>query len=372
MAQVVISLARAGMEQVVKILSLGLHQDNFLVSVICCFEKGPLSAELERAGIQVLVPPGRHRILSLLYPTFLSNALKSFRPDIVHSHSGCWYPASKAARMTNVPVVVHTEHGRGVPDSRLMMFMDRLSASRTDCLACVSEKLSDYMKHTVHISPSLVTLVPNGIDIDLFSPVWHRMSYPLRSFHGFPSDARVLVSVGRMETLKGHRYLIAAFARLRQKYDFLRLWILGDGRLKEQTKAMVTDLGMSDDIVLPGSVPNVADYLRESDLFVLPSLSEGTSMAILEAMASGLPIVACDVGGNRDILSRREIGLLVAPASPSALEDAIQEIILDPVRCYRLGREAHGLAHEEYSSQAMVKHYERIYSKLLEKGKGRP
>lgn len=366
-AQVVISLAPAGMEQVVKILSLGLHRDDFLVSVICCMEKGPLATELEDSGISVVVPQGRRRFFSLLYPGFLLNALKEVKPDIVHCHSGCWYLSSRAAKMAETPVLIHTEHGRELSDNMLAILMDRLAATNTDSVVCVSKNLSQYMKNRVRISQNLLNVVLNGIDVAKFPPCWETTSYPLRSKHHFSPEDTVLITVGRMEAVKGHLYLLRAFAQLKKKHHSLRLWILGDGTLRVKTQALIQDLGLSRDISLPGSVSNVSAYLKESNLFILPSLSEGTSMAMIEAMASGLPIIASNVGGNSSIFSKIRIGTLVPPASVPALERAIEELIANKALRGRFGRRARLLAHEEYDFRNMLKQYEHIYEKCLKR-----
>lgn len=363
--QVILSLVPGGMEQVVKVLSLGLDPDTFKVSVFCILEKGPLAEKLEDRNIDVFVTKPKYGIISNFYPRYLSNIFKEHKPHIVHSHSGCWLPVSIAARMAGVPVMIHTEHGRFSPDKRLVIMLDRIAIKKTDYLACVSEDLAKYMVDVVGVPNDQLGVITNGIELNNQRPHWDTIKYPMRGQYGIPENARVLVTAGRLEQVKGHQYLIEAIQKVKKYFVNLFLWILGDGSLKSDIENFVNCSGLSNFIFMPGNVFNVSDYLRESDIFVLSSLSEGTPMALLEAMATGLPIIATRVGGIPEILENGRAGILVDPGSSDAIGDAIKTVFEDDNLALSLGRAAYKLSLEKYGSKTMVNKYENLYLNLL-------
>jgi glycosyltransferase involved in cell wall biosynthesis len=364
-AQIVLSLIAGGMEHVVKVLSLGLDPSTFKVSVFCILEKGLLAEKLEERNIDVFVTKPKYGIISNFYPRYLSNIFKEHKPHIVHSHSGCWFPASIAARMARIPIMVHTEHGRFSPDKKLIIQLDRIAMKRTDYLACVAEDLAKYMIDVVRVPKDRLGVITNGIELDDHKPRWDTIEYPIRRQYGIPENAKVIVTAGRLEPVKGHKYLIEAIQKLKEQFGNLFLWILGDGSLRAEIEMLVKHLGLNNVIFMPGNVHNVPDYLRESDIFVLPSLSEGTPMALLEAMATGLPIVATYVGGIPKILENGRAGILVNPGSSEAVGIAIKKVMEDNGLGLRLAKEAYNLGLEKYSSHTMVSNYENLYLNLL-------
>jgi len=360
------SLVIGGMEQVVKTLALGINPERFDVSVICILEKGVLAEALKEKGIEVhVIDEKRYKILSHLYPRYLARAIKEYRPHIIHSHSGIWYASAVASKMAEVPVMVHTEHGRHFPEKTVAIFFDRISKKLTDRLVCVSEELARYMTEKVKVPKNRIEIIKNGIALNNYRLRWVTSSYPLRSRYGIPDDAKVLVTAGRLESVKGQEYLLEAFFKLIEKYGNIFLWILGDGSLKEMLLSMVKSKKLENTVFFTGNVDNVNDYLCESDVFVLPSLSEGTPMALLEAMASGLPIVATKVGENETILDHGKAGFLVHSASIQGLNDALSSVLANPEISRKMGEHAYRSVYEKFSSQRMIEKYEELYIKLL-------
>jgi len=360
------SLVIGGMEQVVKTLCSGLDPEKFEVLVICIIEKGVLAEELEKRGIAVhVINEKRYKILSHLHPSYLANAIKGISPQIIHSHSGIWYASAIASRMAKVPAMVHTEHGRHFPEKKIAIFFDKKAIKLTDRLVCVSEHLSRYMAEKVKVPKNRIEIIKNGIALENCKPRWVTSSYPLRNKYHIPEDAKVLVTVGRLETVKGQKYLIEAFDKLAQQHENIYLWIIGDGSLKEDLFSYVKSKALENTVFFTGNVNNVKDYLCESDVFILPSLSEGTPMALLEAMASGLTIVATRVGENEIALDHGKAGFVIPPASVDDLRSTIASILEDSIVSRKMGEEAYKLANQKFSSQGMIKKYEELYLKLL-------
>jgi glycosyltransferase involved in cell wall biosynthesis len=364
---IVPSLVIGGMEQVVKTLCLGLDPEKFEVSVICIIEKGVLAEDLEKRGIGVNLTQGkRYKVLSHFYPSYLENAIKGFSPQIIHSHSGIWYASANASRMAGVPIMLHTEHGRHFPEKKIVVFFDKKAIKLTDRLVCVSEDLSRYMADKVKVPKNRIEVIKNGIMLENYKPRWITSSYPLRNKYGIPEDAKVLVSVGRLETVKGQKYLIEAFEKLVGRHKNIFLWIIGDGSLRGDLFSYVKSQELENSVFFTGNVNNVTDYLRESDVFILPSLSEGTPMALLEAMASGLTIVATRVGENEIALEHGRAGFLIPPGSVEELRSIIISILENSKKSREMGEEAHKLAYQKFSSKRMVEKYEELYLRLLQ------
>lgn len=361
------SLVIGGMEQVVKTLCSGLDPEKFEVSVICIIEKGVLGEDLEKRGIGVhLIEGKRYKVLSHFYPSYLAREIKDLRPHIVHSHSGIWYASAIATRMAEVPVMVHTEHGRHFPEKKIAIFFDKKAIKLTDRLVCVSEDLSRYMTEKVKVPKNRIEIIKNGIALENCKPRWMTSSYPLRNKYGIPKDAKVLVTVGRLEGVKGQKYLIEAFEKLVGRHKNIFLWIIGDGSLKENLFSYVKSKELENTVFFTGNVNNVKDYLSETDVFILPSLSEGTPMALLEAMASGLTIVATRVGENEIALDHGRAGFLIPPASVQDLIGALSSALAKREISRKMGEDACKLVYDKFSSQRMIERYEELYLKLLE------
>ncbi len=260
---------------------------------------------------------------------------EGWKPDIVHAHVyTAALPALAIGRLVKAPVVV-TEHytgfGRGLITGYERL-LARIAFEQADLVAPVSDELAGSLRK---LAPRarLVT-VPNVVDTEAFAPG------PSRAAH---TPARLL-NVAALAEKKGHTYLLAAIARLPE----VALDVVGDGELRERLERRVAELGLSDRVSFLGerTKAEVADLMRDADLFVLPSLAENLPVVLIEAMASGLPAVATAVGGVPEMLDR-ESGALVPPADDTALAAAIHETLareFDPAAMAATARQRYGYA----------------------------
>jgi glycosyltransferase involved in cell wall biosynthesis len=204
-----------------------------------------------------------------------------------------------------------------------------------------------------------VVPVPNTVDPAVFAP---RPS--------IPSDELVLITVGKLIEVKGQRYLIDALRRLQEAGIDAKLHIVGDGDLRQDLVDQIDGLQLTDRVKLHGYLPKaqIAELMRSADVFVLPSLWENLPCVVLEAMASGLPVVATRVGGVQELIDAR-LGLLVEPASPSALADAIAEVAqhLDRYDPDTL----HALAASRYGPESVARQWAQVYQQALASGRPR-
>ncbi len=212
-------------------------------------------------------------------------------------------------------------------------------------------------------APAKVRVVPNGIDLKRFAP--RPPSGALRASLGIPPAAPVLVSIGRHVPEKGYRHLVDAAALVERTKPGAHWLLVGDGELRGELEAQARGLGLESRVHFAGWRDDVADVLALADLLVLPSESEGFGRVLVEAMAMGRAIVATAVGGVPDIVLPGETGLLVAPANPVALADAVCALLDDPARAARLGAAGRARAESSFSLGAHVDGVERVYDEVL-------
>jgi len=212
-------------------------------------------------------------------------------------------------------------------------------------------------------APAKVRLVPNGVDLKRFAP--RPPSSALRASLGVPSSAPVVLSIGRHVPEKGNRHLVDAAALVERSRPGVHWVLVGDGELRSELEAQARRLSLASRLHFTGWRDDVADVLALADVFVLPSESEGFGRVLVEAMAMSRPIVATEVGGVPDIVLAGETGLLVRPADPLGLADAVRALLDDPARAARLGAAGRARAESTFSLGAHVDGVERVYDEVL-------
>lgn len=299
--------------------------------------------------------------------------LRRLSPAVVHTRNLAALEVQVPAWAARVPARVHGEHGWDVNDPgglrRRYQLMRRLYVPFVQRYVTVSAHLRDYLVDRVGIGASRVEHLCNGVDSVKFAPAEKgRASIPGSPFND-PS-LWLVGTVGRLQPVKDQTNLARAFVRAVQSDPDarrrLRLVIAGPGPLREPILEILRAAHVEDLAWLPGERDDVADILRGLDLFVLPSLAEGISNTILEAMACGLPVIATAVGGNGELVTDGITGTLVPAADSERLAEAVCAYFVDPVR-----RRSHSLAarravEERFSLDVMVQRYEALYERLLQ------
>lgn len=319
-------------------------------------------------------PPGNSPVtLFKLWRLF-----RRLRPDIVHTRNLAALEATVPAALAGVPVRVHGEHGRDLDDldgtNRRRQLIRRLYRPFVHQYITVSEDLARYLRDKVRVLPSRIAQIMNGVDSSLFHPVGqHRDPVPHPGFCG--PEHFVIGTVGRMQGVKDQITLAKAFVRLVQimpgAKERLRLVMIGEGPLRESVRGLLAGAGLDQHAWLPGKRDDVARIMRSFDLFVLPSLAEGISNTILEAMATGLPVLATAVGGNRELVQEGVTGTLVPRDDPESLALALRVYAESAELCRRHGTEARRAIETKFGMEAMVNSYITIYDRLLASNAGR-
>lgn len=302
----------------------------------------------------------------------LFKVFRRLRPAIVHSRNLAALEVQIPAWAARVPVRIHGEHGRDVGDldgsNKTYQRVRSFYQPFVHHYMALSRDLSDYLVDKVHIPVGKITQAYNGVDTERFSPA---PAGPL-AIPGCPfnPEAHWLVgTVGRMQTVKDQVMLAHAFVQaLAQAPELktrLRLVMVGAGPLRAQAIGVLEAAGVADMAWLPGERSDVADVMRGLHAFVLPSLAEGISNTILEAMASGLPVIATAVGGNADLVAHGQTGYIVPPADSKQLADQLVELATSPERACSLGQAGRQRVQSHFSMQAMVATYQRVYDQQL-------
>jgi sugar transferase (PEP-CTERM/EpsH1 system associated) len=226
----------------------------------------------------------------------------------------------------------------------------------------VSRDLERWLVEDVRVPARKVSTIPNGVDLTRFGP--GRQPDARRAL-GLPAEGIVVGTVGRLDPVKDQAGLVRAFATLMPAYPDALLVLAGDGPCRGELARLVTDLGADGRVRLLGECRDVAQALAAMDLFVLPSLAEGMSNTILEAMAVGLPVVATRVGGNRELVDEGETGRLVPPRDPRALADAVAGYLDDAHVRVLHGKASRRRASETFALERMYRAHESLYGRLL-------
>ncbi|MBT9459913.1 MAG: TIGR03088 family PEP-CTERM/XrtA system glycosyltransferase [Burkholderiaceae bacterium] len=314
-----------------------------------------------------------------LYPR-VYRLFRQLRPTIVHTRNLAALEMQVAAWAAGVPVRIHGEHGRDVGDldgsNVTYQRLRRVYTPFVHHYVALSQDLGGYLQTKVHVPGGRIAQIYNGVELSRFRP---RGSSEVRSIAGCPfggAEHWLVGTVGRMQTVKDQTGLARAFVRaLEQRPDLrgvLRLVMVGDGPLRAQAQAVLDAAGVADLAWLPGERSDVAQIMAGLDCFVLPSLGEGISNTILEAMASGLPVIATDVGGNAELVSAGQTGLIVPAADAQALADVIVDMACAPAKAKAMGQAGRRLAQQKFSLPAMVGAYQGLYDRLLDQRQGKP
>ena len=306
-----------------------------------------------------------------LYPR-LFNLFRQLRPAIVHTRNLAALECQVPAALAGVPVRIHGEHGRDVGDldgTRLRyQWMRRAYRPCVHHFVALSRDLADYLETKVKVPVDRIAQIFNGVDIERFHPVPDRRAV----IPGCPfTDPGLFIAgtVGRMQAVKAQTLLAQAFVRALQiepaLRDRLRLVMVGEGPLRAKAQSILAAAGVANLAWLPGERSDVPDVMRGLDCFVLPSLAEGISNTILEAMATSLTVVATDVGGNCDLVKVAKTGLIVPPADAEALAEALVWMAQDPARAAVMGSAGRAAVESRFSLPAMVASYQGLYDQLL-------
>jgi sugar transferase (PEP-CTERM/EpsH1 system associated) len=362
-AHVVHSLEVGGLENgLVNIV----NQDRgaFRHLIVCLERDGALRARL-RPGVEVRVV-GKRKGHDLRAFVRLVRLLRQARPAVVHSRNWAAFDAVVAARVAGVPIVVHSEHGREMSDPEGRNWRRNWVRRRLGPLisrfVTVSDDLGKWLVSVVGVPERKVVTIHNGVDVRRFGG-HDRPAVRVR--FGLPMEAVIVGTVGRLDPVKDQAGLIRAFVPLAQVHPEALMVIVGDGPCRRELEGIVAGLGLRERVRLLGVVSDVPAILGALDVFVLPSIAEGMSNTILEAMASSLPVVATRVGGSPEMVEDGVTGTLVPARDAEALRKALGIYLEDESLRTIHGKAARQRSIDLFSLERMGSGYMGLYAELL-------
>jgi len=282
--------------------------------------------------------------------------LQRWQPDIVHTHQAKAGALGRLAallynwrRPARIARLIHTYHGHvfegyfGTPSTRVFLFVERWLARRTDTLIAISRQVQQDLLHTYAVAKAeQVSVIPLGFDLDRLLRVGAAERQAARAELGVADGAIVVATVGRLTEIKQHTLFLDMASRLAAQSERFVFLIVGDGELRGALEAQARHLGIADRTRFLGWRGDLQTIYGATDVFVLTSRNEGTPVALIEAMASGVSSVSTDVGGVRDVITGPDVGCLVPFGNPAALADAVWSLAQDSA-----GRDAVGMAARE-------------------------
>jgi glycosyltransferase involved in cell wall biosynthesis len=366
-AHVIWSLGLGGAEQVVIRLAAGLDRRRFEPLICCLDEPGPFAPRAEAAGVEVVALDKRGP-LDARAAWRLARLLRSRRVDVVHTHLwGASFWGRLAAIGARVPAIVTTEHNVDSWKRAHHFALDRALAPATTRLVAVSQQVREfYEAHGVGLGRWQV--VYNGVDT---ASAPQRRRGPAFLELGLGRDEPVVGLVGRLVPAKAPDVFLGTLALAAARVPGLRGLVVGDGPLRSGLEAEARRLGLEARVVFAGVRQDVPELLPGLDALVFSSLREGLSMAMLEAMAAGVPVVATEVGGTPELIAHGVTGLLVPPGRPDLLADAVVGLLGDAAAGDAIRQAARRCVEERFSLARMTAAHEALYGEVLDRGRAR-
>src|SRR5262249_22273421 len=336
-----------------------LSRSAWQLDVSCLRAEGPLRARLEAAGVSAWsCGRGSFKSAGLLFATgALARHLRAHRVQLVHGFD--FYSnilGVLAARLAHVPVIIASQRDLGDLRSPFQQRVHRAVLQLADYVLVNAQAVADRVASPRAASMGRVVVIPSGVDLARFAPVPHARS----------SGARVTVgTLANLRPEKALSDLLRAAVVVREQYPDVRFAVWGDGPDRSALEALRRDLALEEVIAFYGRTTNPEAVLREFDIFVLPSISEACPNAVLEAMASGVPVIATRVGGIPGLIEEEITGLMTSPADPLGLAKAIIRLIEQPSVAARLAARALDRVRREFSVASMVERVQSFYRLAL-------
>jgi sugar transferase (PEP-CTERM/EpsH1 system associated) len=375
-AHVIYHLGVGGLENGVVNLINHIPADRYRHAIVCLKGYSGFRSRIASENVEVIALNKRDGH-DFKHYIDLFRAFRHLKPDIVHTRNLAAMEGQVIAALAGARARVHGEHGRDMFDlhgkNRKYNLLRKAIRPFVDHFIAVSRDLESWLVNTVRAAPHRINQIYNGVDSQRFYPReskrWENDLIPEAAPGFFKEGTFVIGSVGRMADVKNYLGLVEAFLLLLKEmpaaHERLRLLIIGEGSTRRRCIERMREAGVEGLAWFPGERNDIPDLMRSMDLFVLPSLGEGISNTILEAMSTGLPVVATRVGGNAELVEEGVTGMLVPSGSVTALAAAVQEYYRNPELLIKHGRAARKQVETRFSMEAMMSGYLEVYDKVL-------
>jgi glycosyltransferase involved in cell wall biosynthesis len=356
------SLDIGGLERVVLSLAAWQQARGDEVCLICLFHEGPWAAEARALGIEVIAI-GKRRGLDVRAMRSLRRALHTRSADVLHTHNAVahYYTAGAGLGLGAVRLI-NTRHGMGeARGSARLELLYRLAMRRAHCGVAVCRAARQRFLDIGAFTQAKAVVVPNGVAITGAAARSLAARQQMLAGLGRPPSPLVIGAVGRLSAVKDHAMLLHAVQRLRHSGRDVELVVLGDGRERAALQALAQTLQIQPHVHLVGWRHDVSDWLQGFDVFAMPSVSEGYALALVEAAAAALPLVATAVGGNGEIVQQGVTGMLVPARDSDAFAAALAQLVDNAALRADMGQAARQWALAHGSIGTMGAAYQALY-----------
>ncbi|MCJ7497532.1 MAG: glycosyltransferase family 4 protein [candidate division Zixibacteria bacterium] len=352
-----------GAEQMFINLADFINPDKFK-SYVGVFREGELTSELRKRNIKILWFKESTQTYDYKFLKNIIQLIKLNRIDLIHSHTwGTDFYGYWATKILKIPMISTIHNRYYIFEKWSRRFSYKIFISQVKKIVVVSKDIQNLLREELKLSPQKVKLIYNGIDTHKFE---NKKDFkPLRKELNLSEEELILGNVGNLREVKDHHTLILSFHRIASIFPRAKLLIVGEGELKSSLVKLCSELGLESRVLFLGHRDDVPQILKLMDIFILSSHSEGCSISVLEAMASGKPVIATRVGGNPELVLEGKTGFLVPPAEPEKLAEKILSLLKNEDLRLKMGDEGRRKVKEKFSLETMIKNYEELYSKVL-------
>jgi len=358
--QITHDLAIGGLQQVVVNICRSIDKNKFDISVLCLRDLGEYVTEIKNQGVKVIYLPQKHSGTDYFSFLKVAKILRDEQIDIIHTHNTQpLVDGTIGAILSGVKTIIHTDHARKFPDKKRYMFAEWLMSHFVNKIVGVSEHTSNNLIKYEKISPKKIITIPNGIDGLKYNIKIDREKK--KKELGITRDGPIIGLGVRLIKSKGITYLLKAMPELIKTFPDITLVIAGMGDYENQLKKEANEIGVDKNTLFIGPRLDMPELLKLFDLYVLPSLSEGLPMVLLEAMAAGCPIIATKVGGIELAITDGENGLLIEPRNSQLLTKNIITLLNDNKLRASIIKNGYRIFKEKFSAQIMMERYEKLY-----------
>lgn len=356
----VLEMDLGGLQRIVNLLIQKIDKDKFEPYLVCLDSGGMFfdQAASSCAGSHILSrKPGLfdRSLFRRLYGIVRDN-----RIDVIHSHNGCSSYAALAGRLAGVRRVIHTDHGRLVPDRRGAIMEDWLASHFLDRFVGVSAELTEYLRTKVRIGENRIRTIVNGVDDQMFRLRSAEDSRAIRSELGFRDADQIIGTVCRLDPIKNIGFMISCLPEILRRAPSSILAVVGDGPSREELSLQARLFGVESKVIFLGPRRDPENVMPAFDVYACSSISEGTSMTILEAMSCGLPVLASAVGGNPRLVNDSN-GILFDLNDRPAFINAAVAVLADQDSRLAMGARSRLRVKREFSLTEMTNKYQMMY-----------
>jgi len=352
-----------GAEQVILDLAALIDPEKFK-SYVSAFREGELVSEMRKRNIRFLWLKESTQVYDYKFLKNITRLIKENRIDLIHSHTwGTDFYGYWASKILGVPMLATVHNRYYIFEKWTRRLSYKVLISHVQKIVAVSKDIQNLLKKDLKLLPQKIKLIYNGIDTSRFEKKFELGK--LRKELNLSKGDLILGNVGNLREVKDHHTLILSFSKVSPFFPQAKLLIIGEGELKTNLIKLRSELGLDDRVLFLGHRDDIPSLLNLMDIFVLSSRLEGCSISILEAMASGKPVIATSVGGNPELVLEGKTGLLFPSAEPEKLAETVIQLLKDEKLRKRMGEEGRKRVKEKFSKESMVKNYGELYSRIL-------